>query len=617
MFLLKVGSVKQILSESYRREVQENRHYIKTIGEILLVTSMQNIAQRGHREDEASENVGNVKRLLLLISGHDKIVKKRIEEGPRNAKYTSADIQNQMLKTLAQIVREQILKEIIQSGQFSILVDETKDVRKTEQLSLVVRYYHEGEIKESFLDFKNAEGLDAKSLSDSILKLLGGYGLDYRSNLVGQGYDGASVMSGAISGVGKRIQDVAHSATYVHCYAHRLNLVLVDVCKTVKEAGQFFALLQQMYVFVSGSYVHQVWLDLQKEMYPNQQPRELKRLNDTRWACRVDACLVVKSRLPSILRLLHQIIEEDHGQRAVEARGLLSQMDEHFVSKLVLMTALLQKTKMLSNMFQGKNLDLSEASNLSAVVIAELQDMRRNDVTFDAIWLEVDELVKEHRDELTHIRRGRTSQLPTRMEGFLVMEVTGQRDEPMTPQQKFRTTFMFPVLDRILHELNRRFNETNQGILKGIDALTPSSKNFMCTDHLMVLQETYATNQEDFAHEMHQMKRLIDRKAAKGETVPTSLQSLLTFLEPYSDAFYELYRLVKIACVIPVTSASCERSFSAMKLIKTYLRNSMGHGRLSDIGVLSIERRRANNINLEEFVDKFASAHKNRLINLF
>ena len=124
-----------------------------------------------------------------------------------------------MLKTLTQIVQEQVLREIHSSRQFAILVDETKEIRKTEQIALVTRYYHKGQIVGSFLCFKDAIGLDAQSLSDEIINLISGYGLDYRTNLVGQRYDGAAVRSGAVSGVAKRIQEVAPSAVCVYCYA--------------------------------------------------------------------------------------------------------------------------------------------------------------------------------------------------------------------------------------------------------------------------------------------------------------------------------------------------------------------------------------------------------------
>jgi hypothetical protein len=85
------------------------------------------------------------------------------------------------------------------------------------------------------------------------------YGLDYCNNLIGQGNDGTPKMSGKHGGVAAIIKEIATKALYVHCHAHRLNLVLVD---TVAE---IFTLLEKLYV--SGSYVHALWVQTQKDMY--------------------------------------------------------------------------------------------------------------------------------------------------------------------------------------------------------------------------------------------------------------------------------------------------------------------------------------------------------------
>ena len=77
-------------------------------------------------------------------------------------------------------------------------------------------------------------------------------------------------MSGKNSGVAARIQEDCKQAVYVHRYAHKLNLVLVDVANSVTEAGYFFSLLQKLYVFISGSYVRNKWKIVQKEMYPTE-----------------------------------------------------------------------------------------------------------------------------------------------------------------------------------------------------------------------------------------------------------------------------------------------------------------------------------------------------------
>jgi len=75
-----------------------------------------------------------------------------------------------------------------------VLVDETKDISKKE-LSFVLRCFCRSEVHKSFVDFKSDVGLNAESLSELILQTLQSYGLDVHSCLVGQGYDGATVMS--------------------------------------------------------------------------------------------------------------------------------------------------------------------------------------------------------------------------------------------------------------------------------------------------------------------------------------------------------------------------------------------------------------------------------------
>ncbi len=92
-------------------------------------------------------------------------------------------------------------------------------------------------MNESFLQFEHAERLDAEALTQKIIDTLERYGLEYKSNLVGQSYDGAAVMSGKHRGVQTRIKQLAKQAFYVHCNAHCLNLVLADTVKAIPEAN--------------------------------------------------------------------------------------------------------------------------------------------------------------------------------------------------------------------------------------------------------------------------------------------------------------------------------------------------------------------------------------------
>nr|CAH7712964.1 unnamed protein product [Callosobruchus chinensis] len=72
---------------------------------------------------------------------------------------------------------------------------------------------------------------------------------------------------------------------------------------------------------------------------------------------------------------------------------------------------------------------------------------------------------------------------------------------------------------------------------------------------------------------------------------------------------------IKIFLTMPVTVASCERSFSKLKLIKTYLRSTMGQERLSGLAILSVEGDIARLLSYENVIKNFAM-RKARKINL-
>lgn len=83
-------SVVDQLGSARSQQILKNRHYLKTIAEIVLFCSHQEIALRGHKEGEQSANRGNFLQLLELIGQYDSEIKKKILHGPQNAKYTSA-----------------------------------------------------------------------------------------------------------------------------------------------------------------------------------------------------------------------------------------------------------------------------------------------------------------------------------------------------------------------------------------------------------------------------------------------------------------------------------------------------------------------------------------------
>ena len=104
------------------------------------------------------------------------------------------------------------------------------------------------------------------------------------------------------------------------------------------------------------TFVHDLWLSIQRDMYPGEQPKELQKLSDTRWACRYAACKTLRDRLPAIIRLLNELESGVKGSRALDARSLLLNIDARFVAMLTLMTDLLERTHTISKISQSTRL---------------------------------------------------------------------------------------------------------------------------------------------------------------------------------------------------------------------------------------------------------------------
>ena len=78
-------TVDKRMDASRAKTISNNRHYLKTILEVLLVCSQQEIALRGHRESVNSLNRGNFLEIFKFVASHDEVVSERITYGPKNA----------------------------------------------------------------------------------------------------------------------------------------------------------------------------------------------------------------------------------------------------------------------------------------------------------------------------------------------------------------------------------------------------------------------------------------------------------------------------------------------------------------------------------------------------
>ena len=130
-------------------------------------------------------------------------------------------------------------------------------------------------------------------------------------------------------------------------------------------------------------------------------------------------------------------------------------------------------------------------------------------------------------------------------------------------------------------------------------------------DCLLPLIESYSClNKDHVTMECTLAKRTLLNKEM--ESVNDVLQEVYLL----KKAFPTLVKLLQIALTIAVSTLQCERSFSALKRIKTFLRSTMSEQHLTDLALLSIEKQLSQTLPLYDIIDRFAAADTNRRIVL-
>ena len=229
------ANVGDMISSEYAKQKLQNRAMLLIILSSIRYLSRQGIALRG-RYKSGDDDIGHVggepdSNVVQLLKLRAQDIPQLMHWMGRNQdKFTSPDIQNEILQIMAITIQRKISSEIC-GKWYTIMVDETTDISNTEQMVFCLRYVDSClEVHEDFIGLHSLQSTTAEVIVTIIKDILLRMGL-----LIGLcSYDGASTMAGSKSGVAKKIMDLEPKALYTHCYGHALNLAVQDSIKHVK-----------------------------------------------------------------------------------------------------------------------------------------------------------------------------------------------------------------------------------------------------------------------------------------------------------------------------------------------------------------------------------------------
>nr|XP_004516905.1 uncharacterized protein LOC101499580 [Cicer arietinum] len=182
----------------------------------------------------------------------------------------------------------------------------------------------------------------------------------------------------------------------------------------------------------------------------------------------------------------------------------------------------------------------------------------------------------------------------------------------VTIEHYFRVEIFFTAIDQQLQELNNRFSEQAIDLLTLRCALTPKDnyKSFNIEKICTLVEKYYHMDfnmQEKINLKFQLQHFLIDARQDLNLKNLSTIQELCSCLiaTKKTQNFYLIDRLLRLIMTLPVSTATTERSFSAMKIIKSRLRNKMEDNFLADTMTIYIEREIATSITSESIIDDF------------
>ncbi|XP_026439587.1 zinc finger MYM-type protein 1-like [Papaver somniferum] len=245
--------IERVVESYTSQQVAENRLRLRTSIDAVLWLTFQGYALRGRDESQGSLNRDSFLEMINILASYNKDVEAVLDKAPKNATYTSPQIQKEILHVIAAKVKKEIREEI-GDRKFCLIVDEASDEsKKKEKMAIVLRFVDKnGLIQERFFGLVHVSDTTALTLKQEIYSVLTENGLDVQ-NIRGQGYDGASNMRGEWHGLQALIMKDCPYAYYIHCLAHRLQLALVAEAKEVIPVDQFFIKLNMIINIVGAS----------------------------------------------------------------------------------------------------------------------------------------------------------------------------------------------------------------------------------------------------------------------------------------------------------------------------------------------------------------------------
>lgn len=256
----------------------------------------------------------------------------------------------------------------------------------------------------------------------------------------------------------------------------------------------------------------------------------------------------------------------------------------------------------LSTGIQGKQTSAQDAFTAAETATTNLT-RKRNDTEFKTFFSSV--LEKRHSIITDEPTLPRARRINVRIDD-------GSQNHAFNDVQDYFRKQYYEALDIVINDIKRRFQQAFTLVLK-IEKLFLDAANGNNVTSPDEFREVYAGD-IDFVALTRQLTNLQDVYDDERKPIKyiKTICEIFNNSPIYKRSFSEVHILLLIYLTIPVTTATCERTFSVLKGIKTYLISTMTQRKLNQSLILLIYKSRTDKLDLKNIAQNFVSRNTRR-----
>jgi len=338
----------------------------------------------------------------------------------------------------------------------------------------------------------------------------------------------------------------------------------------------------------------------------------IKRDCDTRWSSECDAVEAVcrPMQIDSVVDALEHLQDNACKNSDTQADGsilLRNILTYNFLVLLPLWRSVLQAINRIQKRLQDPKMNFRDAAD-DILGLKKVMRTRGEQFCVDAMQ---DGMKKcEEWNVEFNLRTRKRKKMPGELEA----------DAALTAQEETRRV-MKSALDTIAAGLDTSFQQLeylhktfgfllDTETLVTADAIDLDDLQRKCTDFATAFPDD--VDGARLVDEIQDCRILVSRRVGVDVTALGILKFIASFDE--NDVFSNLKVGLQILLTVSISVAGCERSFSKMKLIMTYLRSTMTEGRLTNLAILSVERETFKPVDFTKLIENFAAVRARKVL---